>query len=96
MAEYVPDITITSEEYVSLNTASGISVGVELNIMLKSSTWVRLVESATKPASTVEDGLLLTDLTRNYAVAHILPDSLEIWAISGIKSRTATISVQEL
>lgn len=98
MAEYIPDITIPSDEYVSINTLSGVDIGTEMVLQLKSTVWIRLVESATKPAASVEDGLLMSNLTQNYASATIRAGSLEVWAISTKTNYNASskLNVQEI
>lgn len=95
MSEYIPDISIPSSEYVSLNTLSGVSAGTAFTVQSKGTVWVRLVESATQPANTVEDGVILTNLTQSYATATIKLGSLSIWAISTQDGRTGKVTVQE-
>ena len=97
MPEYIPDLIIPSDQYVSINSLSGVAVGTAMTIQLKSNDWVRLVESATQPASTVTDGIQMSNMYSNYAVATTKTLSLEIWAITVTNTydRTSKINVQE-
>ncbi len=92
MAQTIADITI-SDTWVNLNTASGISVGDEMKILNKSPTWVRIAEG-TEPALTSTDGLVLTDMDRNYAQLEVPSGSLTIWAKTTQNGRTIKLSVQ--
>lgn len=97
MPEYIPDLPIPSDEFVSINSLSGVAVGTAMTIQSKSALWVRLVESATKPLSTITDGVLMSSLYQNYAIATVKTSSLEVWAItvSSNINNTAKLSIQE-
>ena len=86
MSEYIPDLVITSEQYVSLNALSLIPVGTSFIIQCKGSRPVRLVESSTKPLATVTDGSIITGINKDYAIATIPLGSLEIWALCASNS----------
>jgi hypothetical protein len=98
MAEYIPDLVIPSDQYVSINTLSGISVGTTMEIQLKTNDWVRLIESATQPANNVTDGIIISSMYHNYATATIKALSLEIWAITitSTYDRVSKVNVQEV
>ena len=92
MAETIADIIIGSDEFVSLNSLSGIAVGIEYTIQNKGSNAILLIESAVKPSATITDGALLTTADMNYAVALIPAGSLEIWARS--QQSTSKVTIQ--
>jgi hypothetical protein len=91
MAQTNPDITIPTEDFVSINTLSGIAVGTAMTITNKSSSYILLAEG-TKPAATSEDGVLVSPMSDTYAIADIPSGSLEIWAKS--ISFSSKVSVQ--
>lgn len=92
----LPDITVTSDDFISLNTASGLAAGTLMNVQLKTTSWIRLIQSSTKPDPSSEDGLILTNLSYNYAVATVLAGGDEVWAICTQKGKTSKVVVQEL
>lgn len=88
----IPDITIPSNDYVSLNSLSGVPVGTAMTVVLKSTNSINLYEGTTKPAATVRDGKPLLNMYTNYAEGFIETGSEEIWAIC-ISGNTARVNV---
>ena len=76
MAQVIPDILVPSDEYISLNVASGIPVGSGFVLQLKGSTPLRIIESSTKPLPSDMSGQVLEDL------GEVLKDSLEVWSLN--------------
>jgi len=82
MAQTLPDITATSDDWVSINTLSGIPVGETFTVTNKSSFLVLLHESSAKPAAGNLSGSVLTNLTGTQPSAVIPFGELEVWAKS--------------
>lgn len=80
MSQTIPDMTVTTNTYTSLNSTLGIPVGTPLQIQLKTTGSFRLQEKTTQPINSSEDGVILTDVSGGYAIADITSGSLEIWA----------------
>ena len=98
MSATKPDIIIPSDQYVSLNSLASppIPVGTEFTIQCKSTSWCNLYEGSSPPASSVTDGVLITNLSYSEATKLIPAGSLEIFAICTNSGRTSKISVQEV
>ncbi len=95
MAQTLPDVVAPSDDFISVNAATGIAVGTAITIQAKSTSWVRLVESATKPDPTdTSIGVILSNLSYPYAIADITTGSLEIWAISTREGQASSLNVQ--
>ncbi|AUR86335.1 hypothetical protein NVP1084O_128 [Vibrio phage 1.084.O._10N.261.49.F5] len=99
MAKTLPDIYISSEDgWVDLSSASSIPEGTRFDIQVKTSVWVLLHESNTKPSDTETSGRLLSNFPQPTSKATIPTGSLKIWA----KARpagaytTAVLSLQEV
>lgn len=82
MANTIPDISVTSDSFVSLNSESGLVVGTALSFQNKGSTDIYIVESDTLPAATSTDGILLSQFSRDYSIGGSTVGSNEIWARS--------------
>ncbi|AUR87523.1 hypothetical protein NVP1101O_112 [Vibrio phage 1.101.O._10N.261.45.C6] len=91
----LPDVVVLSDDYVSLNASTGISVGSAMEIQLKTTAWVRLVQSVSKPTSDSTDGIIVSNLSYPYATPSVLAGGEEVWAICTQKDRKASLSVQE-
>lgn len=91
----LPDVTVTSDEFISLNSETGIAVGAAMQIQLKGVTWVYLVQSVAQPANTVTDGSLLSNMSDPYATAAVLAGGEEVWCRASLPNRTSKLSVQE-
>ena len=97
MPNTLPDVVVPFDDFISVNTESGIAVGTAITIQLKSTSWVRLVESDTKPDPSVTNiGVILSNLSSPYAIADITSGSGEIWAISTKDKQAASLNVQEI
>ena len=96
MAQPIPNITVTSLEWVDINTESGVTVGTKMEITNKSVAWCSLIEATTSPALSSKDGSLLTDLRNSKPIATIPSGSLKIWALCSRSGSTCTINVQEI
>ena len=81
MAQTLPDLIIPSDQYVSINSLSGVAVGEKMLLQLKGSSWLKIAESAAQPAADSDDGLIISNLDYAYALAEIRKGSLEVWAI---------------
>jgi hypothetical protein len=94
MSQTIPDITVTTNTYTSLNSTLGIPVGTPFQIQLKTTGSVRLQEKTTQPINSSEDGVILTDVSGGYAIADITSGSLEIWAKSITSSVRLSVVVK--
>jgi hypothetical protein len=81
MSATLPDVVVSSDQYTSLNTITGIPIGTGMLIQLKGSSEIRIVESVTQPANSVVDGVVLTTLRQGYATAKVQTGSIEVWVI---------------
>jgi len=95
MSETIADIPLSSTEYTSLNAESGLAVGTAAIALNKGNSWVRLIESATKPSDDSENGTWLTVFPENKSERCITAGSLEIWAKLESKI-SGSISYQEV
>lgn len=96
--ETLDDISIPNDQWVDINTASGIAVGALFDIQNKTTIWVQLYEGDTAPSLDETSGRLLTNLSDFYGIATILAGSKRIWAKArpqGGKT-PAVVSVQVL
>ncbi|APC44418.1 hypothetical protein [Pseudoalteromonas phage PH357] len=91
----IPDITIPSDDFISINTQSGLAVGTAIEIQLKGVSPVVIYEGSVKPLATVSDGKAVTNLKTGYAVIYVTGGSEEIWARCLIEGRTSKINVSE-
>lgn len=92
MAQTLPDIPIT-QEWQSINTLSGISVGDFMVVNNKSLTEVILSEG-TKPPTASLQGVVLTSYRDHKSTKEIIEGSLEIWARIAGQAGTARITIQ--
>lgn len=93
MAQTLPDIKVTSDDWVSVNTLASIPVGGYMTITNKSSREVLLFEGDTKPVADSTDGILLSAIGGSEPSGLVPARSLEIWA-KGLGGR-AVLSVQQ-
>lgn len=92
----IPDITIPSDDFVSVNTLSSVAVGTEIQLQLKGTFFVYLQESDTKPDAGSTDGILMSTVYENANTARIPSGSGEIWARCATSGRTSKINVEEV
>lgn len=80
MPENIDDIVLSSTEFVSANQLFNIAVGSAFWLQNKSFTSSFLmVESASKPASTSTNGVLVTPAGSSTNTPNVTEGSLEIW-----------------
>ena len=79
MAEFLPNITVDGNDFVSLNALSSIAIGTAFWIQNKGFYPLHLIESATKPASTSVEGLIVGNIHSNNNNPNFAAGSLEIW-----------------
>lgn len=91
-----PDLTITSEEFISLNAEASVTVGNAMQIQLKTVHPVVIFEGDTKPADEATDGTVMTNLHYNYAVVIIPEGSSEVWARALQKDTSSILNIQEV
>jgi len=91
MAQTPPDITVTTADWLSLNTASGFAVGTAFSVLNKSTHDILLSEG-TKPTADSLDGVFLLGVDTAYAFTTMPTGSLEVWARA--ISDDATIVIQ--
>jgi hypothetical protein len=80
MAKTLADITVTADDWVSLNTLTGFPVGTYMTVTNKSSREVVLFEDSVKPVADSVDGIILTPLVGKEPSGIVPDSSLEIWA----------------
>lgn len=59
MADTRPDVILNGEEYQDLYSETGITVGTKLILFNKSTSDVRVIISATKPANNSTNGIVM-------------------------------------
>lgn len=89
----INDITVPSNDWISVNNTSGIAVGTAFDLQVKSSTGILLREDTVKPNATDNNGRVVSSLRYNYAVATIEAGSEEVWAKCIDSGKTALINV---
>ena len=96
MAQVKPDKSVGSVDWVNINTLVSVDVGNPFVIYNKSSRWITVAESATKPDVNARDGVPLSPMSHGYAKVSISAGSLTIWGICDTKGKTGMINVQEV
>ena len=99
MAATLPDIQVTTSEWVDLNSESGIPVGDRMNIQNKKGIRLLLVESETQPTASFNSGVTVAVFPEITSIVNIPAGSLRIWAkaiVSNPPFNTATINVQSV
>lgn len=94
MADTIPDIPVTSTDWVDLNTLSLIVAGSAATVSNKSNDNVLLQLSATKPDADSKGGEVLTPLPDIYATRLVSSGESTVWAKS-LGATTSNISFQE-
>lgn len=85
MAATIPDLNIPNDQFVDINTLSGIPIGTAFTVINKGSHNIVLQESVLQPDSESEDGVVLTSIYYPYARGDIRAGSLAIWArVTGV------------
>lgn len=91
------DIKLTTDDWVSVSTLSGIAAGTQLKLQNKGILYLLVQESATKPDITNFDGEIITTLEKAEASKIILEGGLEVWArIRTVKGGEIYMHVQSL
>lgn len=80
MAASIPDISVPSDQFVDINTLSGISIGVAMSIQNKGNYNIVLQESVLQPAADSENGVIITNVYEPYARGDVRAGSIKIWA----------------
>lgn len=83
------------QQWVDLNTSTGIAVGTAMTIQNTSTVWVQLSESDNEPTDQ-EFHKVITSLTYPSSEAQVLQGALKVWARSTLASSSAVIAVQEV
>lgn len=97
MADTIADINVPYDEYINLNTVSGIAVGTAMEILIKGSEGLFIQEGETQPDSSSTDGRSLDGKgrTNGYVSCYIKSGSGNIWIRSSGYNRSSRINVQE-
>jgi len=93
MAQTRPDMIVT-DTWQSVNSVTGITLGVKMLMANKSNTYMMVAEG-TEPLSTSYDGFPLAVKGMFSGSLIIDADSLEIWVRVAEGKGTGLISVQE-
>lgn len=96
MAETVPNITVPFDQYLDLNTASGIAVGTAMQVFNRGTQHILIQESAAQPLTSSNDGVELTNTSQDYADCTVEVGSLTIWVKSASDNKAGLVSVQEI
>ena len=91
MSSY-PQISIPSNQWVSINTLTGIPVGTAMELTITSTYPVQLWEG-TQPDVNFRGGKPTTNMSKPYASPEITEGSGEIWAICVGDGFSSSISV---
>jgi len=75
----MPDINSTTDDWVSVNTLSGIAAGTRIKIQNKTTKYMLLLEGASKPDITDFSGELITNLHLHEASKIVTEGSPEVW-----------------
>lgn len=91
MASY-NQITIPSDQWVSVNALTGVPVGTAMELTITSIYPVQLWEGS-KPADTFREGKPTSNMNFPYASPEISSGSGEIWAVCIKEGSTSSIAV---
>lgn len=94
MADTIPDILATTNEYVNVNTLTSITAGTALVITNKSTNKIRVQISNTQPADDSTDGELLSILPAPTAIKLISAGENAVW-VQATEIINSPISVQD-
>ncbi len=83
------------QEWVDINTSTGIAVGKAITIQNTGTAWVQIAESTTEPTDPAFHKVI-TSLTYPSPEATVLQGALKVWARSSLGSSAAIIAVQEV
>ena len=89
----VLNVELTNDEWLDLNTETGIAVGTEMNIQNQGDYSVWIQESATEPA-TLDEGQKISTMGLDYATPKVKSGSLKIW-VRCVSPQGSTLGVQE-
>lgn len=79
MANTIPDISVSTSEFVSVNTLTGILIGTAVTLQNKGQSDIYFVESDVKPADNSTDGLIITTINRPFSIGNSTAGSNELW-----------------
>ena len=82
MADTIPDVAVTPNAYVSLNSLSGIIAGTAILVTNKGTSPVRLQIAAAQPSDGDTGGELMMVLPANTAIKSIPAGESEVWAMT--------------
>ncbi len=82
MADTIADISISNQNYVSINTLTTIPVGTKIIITNKSSSEVLIQVSSSQPSASSKDGVPLQIQPHLSASKTITLGENEVWAKS--------------
>ena len=94
MSDTIPDVIVSKDVYVDLNTLSSIVAGTAVVLENKSNTPIRLQIAVAQPAADSVDGNLLGPATGCTSIKFITAGENTIWGKS-VEHRTTSISVQD-
>lgn len=80
MSQTIPDIVVPSNQFIDVNTLSGVTVGSAMTILNKGNYNIVLQESTLQPAASSEDGVIMSNIYSPHARADIRSGSIKIWA----------------
>lgn len=93
MSDTTPDILVSKDAYVDVNTLSGIAAGTAVIISNKSTSPILLQISTAQPSASSEDGELLNIPPNGTSVKFITAGESTIWARSTLHA-DSPLSVQ--
>lgn len=94
MSATLPDIVVTSNEFVDINTSANIAVGNPFTIQNKGNYNILVQESVLKPADDSENGVVVTNVYYPNTKADIKAGSIRVWARALGIDATCKINVQ--
>lgn len=80
MTDTIQDVEVPIDEYVDLNTLSGLPAGTAVVITNKSTGWCRLQVTSVKPLASSTAGEPITNLPHNTAIKFITAGESTVWA----------------
>lgn len=96
MSETKPDIVVPSDQFIDVNTLSGIIQGSTFTIQNKGNYNIVLQESVLQPPADSEDGVIITNVYSPHARADVRAGSLTVWARTLGTDISCKINVQSV
>lgn len=75
----MPDIKATTDDWISVNSLSGIAVGTQLRVQNKATNFCLLQEAASKPDIANFEGEIITPIYQPEPSKIVLAGSGEVW-----------------